>query len=109
MSDPQTETAVIRALRFAQAQAVTERARGRSEEERGWLDMCALIGQAEAEHARLKRGGRALGETLKFWLDLAVEVTGSQDYIGEDGDGDWQVVADRLAAMRTSPEQAASS
>ena len=37
------KAAGLRALRFARAQAVTERARGRSDEERGWLDMCALL------------------------------------------------------------------
>jgi hypothetical protein len=33
----------LRALRYAQAQAVTERARGRADEERAWLDLCALL------------------------------------------------------------------
>lgn len=38
--------AITRALRFAQANAVTERARGRQDEERKWLDMCALLSDA---------------------------------------------------------------
>jgi hypothetical protein len=33
----------LRALRYAQAQAITEHARGRADEERAWLDMCALL------------------------------------------------------------------
>ena len=31
------------ALRYAQGMAATEHARGRSDEERAWLDMCALL------------------------------------------------------------------
>lgn len=104
------ESAQIRALRFAQAQAVTERARGRVDEERGWLDMCALLEQVGTERNRLKRGAVHLGESLKFWMDLAVEVTGSQDCVEDDGDGDWGAVAERLAAMKpvTRPEEAGS-
>lgn len=33
----------IRAVRYAQAQAVTMRARGRIEDERAWLDLLALL------------------------------------------------------------------
>jgi len=39
-------TFALQALRFAQAQALTERARGRVDEERAWLDMCALLEKA---------------------------------------------------------------
>lgn len=40
---PTVESGSVRALRYAQAQALTERARGRTDEERAWLDMCALL------------------------------------------------------------------
>ena len=42
---PSTEkdALLLRALRYAQSHAVTERARGRYSEERNWLDMCALL------------------------------------------------------------------
>ena len=37
----------IRAVRYAQAQAVTMRARGRIEDERAWLDLLALLDEAD--------------------------------------------------------------
>lgn len=52
---------------------------------------------------RLRQGGRTLGTTLDFWLTLAKDVTGSSDVIAADGDGDWGLVAERLAAMK--PDQ----
>jgi hypothetical protein len=54
------------------------------------------------EVERLRRGGKTLGEALDFWMRLAVEATGSQDCIAEDGDGDWAVVAERLAELEPS-------
>lgn len=45
-------------------------------------------------------GGAELGKSLMFWLDLAVKVTGSEDCIDDDGDGDYGVVAERLASLR---------
>ena len=42
------EQALLRIKRFAEASAVTERARGRAEEERSWLDVLAIIERAEA-------------------------------------------------------------
>lgn len=41
------EQALLRIKRFAEASAVTERARGRAEEERSWLDVLAIIEHAE--------------------------------------------------------------
>ena len=41
------EQALLRIKRFAEASAVTERARGRAEEERSWLDVLAIIERAE--------------------------------------------------------------
>jgi hypothetical protein len=55
--------------------------------------------QIAAEVERLQRGARELGKSLVFWLDLAVKATGSEDCIEDDGDGDYDVVAERLAAM----------
>lgn len=56
--------------------------------------------QIRRERDQLRRGAAALGDSLKFWMDLAVDVTNSHDLIGEDGDGDWMAVAERLAAMK---------
>lgn len=57
------------------------------------------LDEARAEAARLRRGGEELGKSLVFWLDLAVKVTGSEDCIDDDGDGDYGAVAERLAEM----------
>ena len=58
------------------------------------------------ERDRLKRGGAALGKSLDFWMRLAQQVTGSDDVIQDDGDGDWGVVAERLAALGARAEAA---
>ena len=59
----------------------------------------AALDEARAEVERLRRGGEELGKSLVFWLDLAVKVTGSEDCIDDDGDGDYGAVAERLAEM----------
>jgi hypothetical protein len=55
-----------------------------------------------AERDRLKRGGRTLGKTLDYWLLLVADVTNSRDMLDEDGDGDWALIAERLAAMKVA-------
>lgn len=55
------------------------------------------------EVERLRQGAKTLGTTLDFWMSLAAEVTCSQDCIEGDGDGDWAVVAERLAALKPAP------
>jgi DNA-directed RNA polymerase subunit RPC12/RpoP len=66
---------------------------------------CRLCGSFDETGAlerirRLERGGEELGKSLLFWMELARKVTDSDDVIEEDGDGDWGVVAERLADMR---------
>lgn len=53
----------------------------------------------EAERDQLRRGGAELGKSLVFWMELAKTVTGSDDLVDDDGDGDWGVVAERLSAL----------
>ena len=60
----------------------------------------------EAEVDRLKRGGKTLGKSLDYWMRLAQKVTGSDDVIEDDGDGDWGVVAERLTALGSRAEAA---
>lgn len=66
----------------------------------GYETLTYRLGEVTAERDRLKRGGAELGKSLMFWMNLAVEVTGSQDCIEEGGDGDWGAVAERLASLR---------
>lgn len=62
----------------------------------GQLDrLIALADEAE----RLQIAAHTLGRLLTYWMDLAKESTDSFDLIGDDGDGDWGAVADRLSAM----------
>jgi hypothetical protein len=68
---------------------------------------CRLCGSFDEAGAlerirRLERGGEELGKSLMFWMELARKVTDSDDVIEEDGDGDWGVVAERLAALRNT-------
>jgi len=65
----------------------------------GYETLQCRLREVTDERDRLKRGGAELGKSLVFWMNLAVEVSGSQDCIDEDGDGDWELVAERLAAM----------
>lgn len=58
------------------------------------------------ERDHLRQGGKELGKSLLFWMELARKVTDSDDVIEEDGDGDWAVVAERLAALGDRAEAA---
>lgn len=53
-----------------------------------------------ADVDRLKRGAETLGETVEQQCRMVLEITGAYDLIGEDGDGDWGAVWDRLYALR---------
>ena len=57
------------AHRYAQAMAVTERARGRAEEERAWLDLLALLdapapAPSVVPEAAVERAARATADRL---------------------------------------------
>ncbi|MHA3724335.1 hypothetical protein ACXR2T_10690 [Leucobacter sp. HY1910] len=49
---------------------------------------------------RSKRGGATLGQIIKRQGDDIVKITKSQDLIGDDGDGDWELVWERAFKMR---------
>lgn len=66
----------------------------------GYETLMYRLGEVTDERDRLKRGGAELGKSLVFWMELAKDVTGSEDLIEEDGDGDWGGVAERLASLR---------
>lgn len=49
--------------------------------------------------ARLRRGGKVLGETIHHLGQIALDATGSHGLISEDGDGDWAAVWERVAEL----------
>lgn len=59
---PPDHVALTRALRYAQSVALTERARGRADEERAWLDMCALLEPLTTQPAPITPTDAAGGE-----------------------------------------------
>ena len=50
----------------------------------------------------LRRGGAHLGRAFDRQCRELVELTDSRDVIGEDGDGDWEIVWERLYALRAA-------
>ena len=67
-----------------------------------------LISEKEtlrAERDMLKRGGEQLGKIIDRQGRDVIELTDSQDIIGEDGDGDWEVVWERLHDMKRERDQ----
>lgn len=53
-----------------------------------------------AELAKLKRGANTLGELHTKTLKWVIEASNSEDLINDDGDGDWEIVWDRLFQLR---------
>ena len=60
----------------------------------------AELEAVKADRDRKAEACRTLGEIISRYSDWLVEVTDSQDVIGEDGDGDWEVVWDRVFELR---------
>lgn len=58
------------------------------------------ITELEAELEKQKRGGRTLGKAIDRTLKWVIEASNSEDLIGDDGDGDWEIVWDRLFQLR---------
>lgn len=65
-----------------------------------------LVPELVAELERYQRGGRTLGEQLDRTLRDILNATDSHDLIGEDGDGDWMLVFERLMALRPARDAA---
>ena len=55
--------------------------------------------QMADEVARLRQACVDLGDSLVVWMNLAKDATGSAGEIDEDGDGDWGVIAERMAEL----------
>lgn len=51
------------------------------------------------ELGKLRRGGATLGRIVDHYAEILVAATGSRDVIGEDMDGDWEIVEERLANL----------
>lgn len=78
----------------------------RCEAEKAVPALIAELREARTERDRLKSACMTLGQTIKQQCDDIVKITGSQDLIGEDGDGDWESVWDRGIEMRTQLSEA---
>ncbi len=66
------------------------------------LQVLALITrteQAEQQRDSAREACKTLAEVLANHSEWIVEATDSQDLIGEDGDGDWDVVWDRVMEL----------
>ncbi|WP_311053577.1 hypothetical protein [Rhodococcus qingshengii] len=64
------------------------------------------ITELEAELEKQKRGGRTLGKAIDRTLKWVIEASNSEDLIGDDGDGDWEIVWDRLFQLRPNLDAA---
>lgn len=64
------------------------------------------IAELEAELEKQKRGGRTIGKAIDRTLKWVIEASNSEDLIGDDGDGDWEIVWDRLFQLRPNLEAA---
>ena len=54
---------------------------------------------AAAERDRLREMVRSFGRTIDRWGKLIIAATASEDITTPDGDGDWQVIEERLAEV----------
>jgi hypothetical protein len=66
----------------------------------------SLVPELVAEVVKLRRAGKTLGKVIDDSLTDVVNATDSHDLIGEDGDGDWMLVFERLAELRTARDAA---
>lgn len=64
------------------------------------------IAELEAELEKQKRGGRTIGKAIDRTLKWVIEASNSEDLINDDGDGDWEIVWDRLFQLRPNLEAA---
>ncbi|ANW63982.1 hypothetical protein BCA37_10585 [Mycobacterium sp. djl-10] len=64
------------------------------------LRRAAVTEELVAEVEQLRRGGQTLGELLHRINQDVLDATNSHDLIGEDGDGDWMCVYERLAELK---------
>lgn len=65
-----------------------------------------LVPELIAEVERVRRAAKTLGKSLVDSLTDVKNATASDDLIGEDGDGDWMLVFERLAELRPARDAA---
>jgi hypothetical protein len=65
----------------------------------------AEVARLIEERDRLQRGGAELGRQIERYLTWVLDATAMHDLIDEEGDGDWQLVWERLAELRPELEQ----
>ncbi|MBF6584397.1 hypothetical protein IU414_06440 [Nocardia farcinica] len=63
------------------------------------LALRARVAELEAERDRARDAGKTIGQALATYNRIALDATGLRHVIGENGDGDWQVVWERLADL----------
>ena len=63
-------------------------------------DITEELEAVKADRDRKADACRYMGEIIERQGKSVVAVTGSQDLIGEDGDGDWEGVWDRVFELR---------
>ncbi|MGH3651578.1 ead/Ea22-like family protein [Glutamicibacter sp.] len=63
------------------------------------LALLSRLEQAEQQRDSAREACKTLAEVLSKHSEWIVEATDSQDLIGDDGDGDWDVVWDRVAEL----------
>ena len=62
-------------------------------------ELLSRLEQAEQDRDSSREACKTLAEVLSKHSEWIVEATDSQDLIGEDGDGDWDVVWDRVMEL----------
>ena len=78
----------------------------RAERDRAREEVRARDDDAALEVERVKRGARELGRILDQTLNMALDISGRQDVVDADGDGDWGLVWETLAELRPRAEAA---
>lgn len=70
------------------------------------LALLSRLEQAEQQRDSSREACKTLAEVLSNHSEWIVEATDSQDLIGEDGDGDWDVVWDRVMELGEAKRKA---
>ena len=65
--------------------------------------------EAIADTEKVRQAARTLGKIIDDQCRDVLEITGAYDLVGEDGDGDWGAVWDRLRELAEKGKRAASA
>lgn len=90
--------------------AIRERAKAiprdnMSTSERDKVNLLAEVDRLTGERDVLKRGGAQLGRIIDRHVEWVLDATDMHDAIDEDGDGDWELIWEKLAALRPDRDQ----